>query len=100
MDEKISKGAVRDIQVQVPEDVQRGVYANQINISHSAEEFVFDYILLTPPTGVLNARTLISPANAKRLIAALTENVARYEAVYGEISLNPPIVQPAQLKTH
>jgi len=32
-------------------------------------------------------RVLLSPVGAKLLLRALTENIARYEAVFGEIRL-------------
>jgi hypothetical protein len=75
----------QEIQVQMPPEVQRGAYANQMMIAHTQEEFVLDFILATPPVGVVNARVLVSPSHAKRIAAAMQENVARYEAVHGEI---------------
>jgi len=100
MSDSNSDQLAEEIKVQAPQEVLRGAYANQINISHSAEEFIIDFLLVTPPTAMLNARTMISPANAKRLIAALTENVSRYEAVYGPISVKTEPLQSSQLKTH
>jgi len=79
------------MQLQMPPEVQRGSYANETIISHTREEFVMDYILATPPIGVVNARVLISPTHAKRLVLALQENIARYEEQYGEIALVSPV---------
>jgi hypothetical protein len=36
---------------------------------------------------VVRARVLMSPLSAKLLLRALTENLARYEAAFGEISV-------------
>jgi len=76
----------QELQISMPQEIQRGVYANQMMIAHTQEEFVLDFILATPPAGVVNARVLVSPGHAKRIAAALLENVAKYEAQFGEIS--------------
>ncbi|MDX8402739.1 MAG: DUF3467 domain-containing protein [Mariprofundaceae bacterium] len=89
----------QELQIHFPPEVQRGVYANQMLVSHTAEEFVMDFILATPPAGVVNARVLVSPAHAKRIVAALQENIARYEAMHGEIPSMPAAGAP-QGMTH
>jgi len=75
----------QEVQIQVPPDVAPGVYANQLLVAHTQEEFVMDFILASPPTGLVNARVIISPSHAKRIAAALAENIAKYELQFGEI---------------
>ena len=60
-------------------------------ITHTAEEFVTDFLFLMPrpPYGKLNARILMSPGHAKRLARALQENLDRYESQFGEIKEAP-----------
>ena len=76
---------VRELQIQVPPEVARGAYANQMLVAHTQEEFVLDFILATPPAGIVNARVIISPTHAKRIATAITENIAKYEAQFGKI---------------
>jgi len=91
----------QEIQVQMPPEVQRGTYANQLLVAHSPEEFILDFILATPPAGVVNSRVIVSPAHAKRIVAALQDNITRYEATYGEIEVNPLANMPqTQVQTH
>lgn len=85
-----------EMQVQIPPHVQGGVYANQMIVTHSREEFVMDFILATPPVGVVNARVIVSPAHAKRILNALAENIARYEAAFGEIDASPGAPPPVK----
>ncbi|MBL4653696.1 MAG: DUF3467 domain-containing protein [Flavobacteriales bacterium] len=75
----------QELQINMPQEVQSGKYANQMLVTHSQEEFVLDFILGTPPAGVVNSRVIVSPGHAKRIANALLENVARYEAQFGEI---------------
>ncbi len=81
----------QQIQVQMTQDVQRGTYANQLGVAYTPEEFILDFILVTPPAGIVNSRVVVSPAHAKRMIATLHEHLSNYEATYGEVSLNSAI---------
>ncbi len=85
-----------EIQVQIPPHLQGGAYANQMIVVHSREEFVLDFILATPPAAVVNARVIVSPAHAKRILQALAENIARYEAAFGAIEEGEPAPPPVQ----
>ncbi|HXV76021.1 MAG TPA: DUF3467 domain-containing protein, partial [Candidatus Polarisedimenticolaceae bacterium] len=53
--------------------------------SHTREEFLMDFINLFPPEGVVNARVIVSPGHLKRMIRALSDNLARYEAKFGPV---------------
>ncbi len=63
------------------------VYANLARISHSPADIVIDFAHLLPAdtNAIVKARVLMSPLSAKLLLRALTENLARYEAAFGEI---------------
>jgi hypothetical protein len=71
-------------------DIPQGldtVYCNLARISHSPADIVIDFAHLLPAdtTARVRARVLMSPLSAKLLLRALTENLARYEAAFGEI---------------
>jgi len=89
MDDSSKPDIPQDIQVQMPPEMQHGTYANQLLVALCPVEFILDFILLTPPAGVVNSRVIVSPAQAKRMITALQDNVERYEATFGEINANP-----------
>jgi hypothetical protein len=65
------------------------IYANLVRISHSPLEFVMDFARILPgqTTSQVLARLLMSPIGAKMFLRALTENLSRYEASFGEINL-------------
>jgi len=77
----------QEMQINFPPEVQRGVYANQMVVTHSQEEFMLDFILAAAPTGIVNARVVVSPMHAKRIAAVLLDNLSKYEARFGEIPL-------------
>lgn len=78
-------GPAKPIPIKLPDDVAGGVYANNMVVSHSREEFVMDFLYLYPRQGVVNARVITSPGHMKRIIRALSENLRKYEAEFGEI---------------
>lgn len=74
------------IQIKASDDTLKGEYANMMQILHSKEEFVLDFINVFPPTGTLNARIIVSPGHMKRILVAITENLAKYEAQFGNVT--------------
>jgi hypothetical protein len=56
-------------------------------IGHSEDEFIIDFIFLQPQNAKakVRARIVTSPGHAKRFLAALKDNISKYEARYGEI---------------
>ncbi len=90
-----------EMQIHMPPEIQGGVYANQMLVSHTQEEFVFDFILGTPPMAVVNARVIVSPAHAKRIASVLIENIQKYESMFGEIAAPAsPEQSPPFQQTH
>lgn len=65
------------------------LYSNLVRISHSPADITFDFARLLPGQGAARvlARLIMSPIGAKLLYRALGENLARYEANFGEIPI-------------
>ena len=80
-----TKKSPRKLPIKFPERTLPGIYANQMVVSHTREEFVMDFINLFPPEGVVNARVIVSPGHLKRMIRALQDNLGRYEKAHGPI---------------
>ena len=77
------------MKIKFTDDVLRGVYANNMFIAHTKEEFILDFINVFPPQGIVNARVIISPGHLKRLIKALGTSLNKYEKSFGEIKEAP-----------
>ncbi|MCK7534523.1 MAG: DUF3467 domain-containing protein [Marinilabiliales bacterium] len=56
-------------------------------ITHSPAEFVLDFIRIMPgvPKSKVKSRIILTPEHAKRLVAALSDNISKYEAAHGPI---------------
>ncbi len=75
------------ISIELNEEVAQGVYSNLAVITHSSSEFVIDFIRIMPgiPKAQVKSRIILTPEHAKRLAAALQDNISKYEAVHGKI---------------
>ncbi|MFA6029392.1 MAG: DUF3467 domain-containing protein [Elusimicrobiota bacterium] len=82
------------LQVEADDATAQGMYANLAGITHTETEFVLDFLFLQPaqPKAKLRSRIISSPLHTKRLLAALADNVRKFEARFGPIqeSAAPP----------
>jgi len=89
MDDNKDKDAAanQQINVELSEEIAEGVYSNLAMIAHSNSEFVIDFIRLMPgvPKAKVKSRIIMTPDHAKRLVAALKDNIDKYEQAFGKI---------------
>ena len=77
------------LQLELPQDVAQGEYANFAIIAHSSSDFIVDFARVLPgvPKAQVKSRVILAPEHAKRLLMALQENVLRYEREFGPIKI-------------
>ena len=75
------------LQIQLSPEKAEGKYTNLAMIGHTPGDFLIDFIFAAPgmPQAPVVSRVIMSPENAKQLMFALTDNVKKYEAQFGEI---------------
>jgi len=73
------------LQIKMTDEVLPGVYANMVQVGHTPEEFILDFMNLFPPTGIVTSRVIVSPGHMKRIAAALQDNIKKYEEQFGTI---------------
>ncbi len=74
--------------ITIPSDLEV-VYANLVRITHSPSELIFDFAQMLPGLSgpLIKSRVLLSPLTAKLIYKALGDNLTKYEASFGEISI-------------
>ncbi len=82
----------QQIQIKAADEVLKGVYSNMAQVQHTQEEFIMDFLSVFPPAGALNSRVIVSPGHMKRIVVALTDNLAKYESQFG-------VVKPSEAPT-
>ena len=80
------------LQIQIDEAVATGLYANMALVNHTDAEFTLDFIYVQPqqPKATVRARVITSPRHMKRLLAAMADNLQKYEARFGVIDASGP----------
>ncbi len=78
--------AKKEVKVSFPESLRGGVYSNNMVITHTKEEFILDFMMITPPVGSVTARVVISPGHMKRMVSALKLNLDKYESRFGKLA--------------
>jgi hypothetical protein len=80
------------LQIQIDEAVAQGLYANMALVNHTDAEFTLDFIYVQPqqPKASVRARIITSPRHMKRLLAAMTDNLQKYEARFGTVETSGP----------
>ena len=65
-------------QLELPQNVAQGEYANFALITHSRSEFIADFARVLPglPKAVINSRVILAPEHAKRLLTGAFRQAA------------------------
>jgi Protein of unknown function (DUF3467) len=80
------------LQIQIDDAIAHGIYANMALVNHSDSEFTLDFIYVQPqqPKAAVRSRIITSPRHMKRLLAAMADNLQKYEARFGVIESSGP----------
>jgi hypothetical protein len=77
------------VSARVPERLTRGVLSTGVLVLDGPNEFVLDFMqALTRPFGVA-ARVVLTPAVMEQFVAAVRDNISRYEQRFGGITPLP-----------
>jgi len=99
MAEQESAGPSRQITINANDELARGRYSNNMLVAHTAEEFIIDWLMTAPNGSSLVSRVIISPGHCKRVLAALADNLQKYERQFGEI-VPAGAIDPGQQNFH
>ena len=75
----------QNIQIKATDEDLKGRYANMVQLTHTKEEFVFNFINGFPAPAMLVSRIMLNPAHAKRLAAVLDAQLKAYETAFGKL---------------
>lgn len=79
----------KQMNISISPEVATGKYSNLAIIGHTQTEFVLDFAAALPGQQGANvvSRVIMTPDHAKRLLAALRDNLQKYEENFGQIGM-------------
>lgn len=83
----------QQITVNTADEMSRGRFSNTMFVAHSPEEFVIDWLNNSPNGMHLVSRIIVTPGHMKRILAALSDNMRRYEESFGPVTAIDPSQQ-------
>ena len=72
-------------EIKINDPIQGGEYANIAWINHNEEEFQLIFGNIAGPSGRVVAKIMTTPGHIKRIIAAMSDNLKKYEAKFGPV---------------
>lgn len=77
------------VQIEIDPVTANGMFVNMAMVNHTETEFTLDLVYVQPqaPKATVRARVITTPKHMKRLLLAIQDNVAKYEARFGTLDL-------------
>ena len=72
-------------EIKIADNIPGAEYANAMQINHNKDEFQLMFLNIMGMSGRMSAKVITSPGHMKRIIAAMQENLKKYENQFGEI---------------
>ena len=85
----------QNLKLNISPEVSQGTYSNLVVISHNPTEIILDFAQMLPGVdgAAVRQRIIMNPIHAKRTLAALSDNIRKYEQQFGTI--DEPRLAPA-----
>ena len=83
-----NKEQQQNLKLNITPEVAQGTYSNLVVISHTPAEVVLDFAQMLPGSSdgaTVRHRIIMNPIHAKRTLAALSDNIRKYEQQFGTI---------------
>lgn len=74
-------------QIKIADNIPGAEYANMMQVNHTKEEFLMVFMNIAGESGRVVGKVLASPGHIKRIVAALSDNIKKFEQRFGEIKI-------------
>jgi len=72
-------------EIKIADNIPGAEYANAMQVNHNKDEFQMMFLNILGISGRVTGKMITSPGHFKRMIAAMSENLKKYEERYGEV---------------
>jgi len=90
MEQEKNPNKLQKINIELDEKAGSGEYSNFVVVTHSPAEFVIDFTRILPglPKAKVHSRLIMAPPHVKSFMAALKDNINKFEKKFGEIKVH------------
>ena len=75
----------KKVEIKIADNIPGGQYANAMQSRFNQDEFLLNFLNITPPNGRVSGKIITSPGHFKRFVKAMQENLKKFEETFGEI---------------
>lgn len=72
-------------EIKIADNLTGGEYANAMQVVHTKDEVLLTFFNIVAPSGRVCAKIITSPGHLKRMVAALNDNLKKYEDKFGSV---------------
>jgi len=72
-------------EIKIADNIPGAEYANAMQVNHNKDEMHLMFINLMGGSGRVTGKIITSPGHFKRMIAAMQDNLKKYESQFGEV---------------
>ena len=73
------------MEIKIVDNIPGAEYTNIMQVNHTTEEFTLMFANIAGASGKVVSKIITSPGHCKRIVAALADNIKKYEERFGEI---------------
>jgi hypothetical protein len=78
-------------EIKIADNIPGAEYANAMQVNHNKDEFQMMFFNILGASGRVTGKIITSPGHFKRMIAAMEENLKRYEEHFGKVKEAPEL---------
>ncbi|MEA3450182.1 MAG: DUF3467 domain-containing protein [Patescibacteria group bacterium] len=72
-------------QIKIADNMPGAEYANAMQVNHNRDEFQMMFLSIMGMSGKVSGKIMSNPGHFKRMVAAMQDNLKKYEDQFGEI---------------
>lgn len=80
-----SQGGQKQMEIKIADNIPGAEYANAMQVNHNRDEFQMMFLNILGGSGRVSGKIICSPGHYKRMLAAMQDNLKKYEGSFGEI---------------
>ena len=79
------QGGQQKREIKIADNIPGAEYANAMQVNHNRDEFQMIFLNILGASGRVSSKVVTSPGHFKRIVAAMQDNLKKYEDQFGEI---------------